>query len=244
MNQVAKAAPDGYTLGAASFAFAANPVVLDNIPYDALKDFEPVTQVASSPMIMAVNPKSPAHNVKEFIDWVKANPGKLNYGSVGVGSSGHLMTELFLLKAGGLKMAHVPFTKGPLGPLSQDQTQLQFGPIPSTLPWVKDGRLRAIGVTSLEPDPTVPGADPVAKTIPGFTTFEWPALVAPAGTPKAVIDKLQKAVAETVAEPEVKARLIQLGSNPVASTPDQFRAFLKDQVQTWHEVGQQLGKIK
>lgn len=244
MNQVAKAAPDGHTLGAASFAFAANPAVLDSIPFDTKKDFEPVTMVAKSPMIMVVNPQSPAKNVKEFIDWVKANPDKLNYGSVGVASSGHLMTELFLAKAGGLKMTHVPFTAGPLPPLSQNQTQLQIGPIPSTLPWVKDGRLRAIGVTSVEPDPTVPGVDPVSKTVAGFETFEWPGLVAPAGTPKAIIDRLQQEVAAVVAEPEIKERLAALGSVPVANKPEEFRAFINKEVDTWADLVKQLGKLK
>lgn len=244
MNEVKTAKPDGYTLGAASFAFAANPVVLQHIPYDAEKDFEPVTQVASSPMIMLVNPKTPVKTVKEFIAWVKSKPpGSLNYGSVGVGSSGHLMTELFMARTG-LKMAHVPFTHGPLGPLARGQTQLQIGPIPSCLPWVKDGRLRVIGVTSLKPDPSVPGVEPVSKTVPGFDTFEWPGLVAPKGTPKAIIDKIQKAVAATVQEPDVKNRLAKLGSQPVGSTPEQFRAFIKEQVDTWAKLGTQIKIVK
>lgn len=244
MNEVAKAKPDGYTLGAASFAFAANPVVLQHIPYNELTDFQPVTQIAESPMIMLVNPKTPVKTVKEFIAWVKSKPaGSLNYGSVGVGSSGHLMTELFMAKTG-LKMKHVPFTHGPLGPLARGQTQLQIGPIPSCIPWVKDGRLRVIGVTSLKPDPTVPGVEPVSNTVPGFDTFEWPGLVAPKGTPMDIVNKIQKAVYETVHEPAVKERLAKLGSQPVGSTPDQFAAFIKNQVETWAKLGQQINMAK
>jgi tripartite-type tricarboxylate transporter receptor subunit TctC len=242
MNQVAKAPPDGYTLGAASFAFAANPVVLETIPYDALKDFAPITMVARSPMLMVVNPASPATTVQEFIDWAKSKPGELNYGSVGVGSSGHLITELFMARAG-IKMIHVPFTTGPLGPLAQGLIHLQFGPIPSTIPWVKDGRLRCIGVTSLDPDPTVPDIPPVSRTLPGFDTFEWPGLVAPAGTPRQIVDRIQKDVALTVAEPEVKERLAVLGSTSVADTPDEFRAFIEREVQTWARLGISTAKL-
>jgi tripartite-type tricarboxylate transporter receptor subunit TctC len=190
-----------------------------------------------------VNPSSPAKTVQEFIDWVKSKPGQLNYGSVGVGSSGHMMTELFLKRAG-LKMTHVPFTSGPLPPLAQNQIQLQFGPIPSTIPWVKDGRLRAIGVTSKDPDPTVPDLPTVSKTIPGFETFEWPGLVAPAGTPKEVIDKLQREVAAVLTEPEVKKKLAELGSTPVGDKPEEFAAFIKKEIATWDEIGRDLGMKK
>jgi len=241
MSQVARSAPDGYTLGAASFAFAANSAVLDKIAYDPVKDFEPITMVARSPMVLLVNPNTPARTLPEFIAWVKSKPpGELNYGSVGVASSGHLMTELFLSRAG-LKMTHVPYSMGPLPALAQGDTHLQFSPIPTSVPWMKDGRLVAIAVTSLEPDPSVPDIAPVSRTLPGFDTYEWPGLVAPAGTPRDVIDRIQREVALTVAEPEVKERFATLGSQGVGSTPEQFAAHIKKESALWSNVVRQLG---
>jgi tripartite-type tricarboxylate transporter receptor subunit TctC len=241
MAAVARAAPDGYTLGAASFAFAVNSAVLEKLGYDPVKDFEPVTIVARSPMLLLVNPKTPAKTVREFIDWVKSKPpGELNYGSVGVASSGHLITELFLSRAG-IKMTHVPYSTGPLPALAQGDIHLQIGPIPSSVPWALDGRLRAIGVTSLDPDPNVPDLEPVSRALPGFDTYEWPGLVAPAGTPRNIIDRLQKEIAQIVAEPEVKERLATLGSQAVGSTPEQFGAHIKKESALWAGVVRQLG---
>jgi len=241
MAYVARSAPDGYTFGAASFAFAANSAVLEKVSYDVIKDFEPVTMVARSPMVLLVNPKSPATTVQEFIDWVKSKPpGELNYGSVGVASSGHLITELFLSRAG-IKMTHVPYSTGPLPALAQGDIHLQFSPIPTAVPWVKDGRLRAIGVTSLDPDPNVPELTPVSATLPGFETYEWPGLVAPAGTPRGIIDRVQREIAQIVAEPEVKERLATLGSQGVGSTPEQFGAHIKREIALWTDVVRQLG---
>jgi tripartite-type tricarboxylate transporter receptor subunit TctC len=241
MAYVARSAPDGYTFGAASFAFAVNSAVLDKVSYDVIKDFEPVTMVARSPMVLLVNPKSPATTVPEFIDWVKSKPpGELNYGSVGVASSGHLITELFLSRAG-IKMTHIPYSTGPLPALAQGDIHLQFSPIPTAVPWIKDGRLRAIGVTSLDPDPNVPELTPVSATLPGFDTYEWPSLVAPAGTPRGIIDRVQRDIAQIVAEPEVKERLATLGSQGVGSTPEQFGAHIKKESALWAGVVRQLG---
>jgi tripartite-type tricarboxylate transporter receptor subunit TctC len=241
MAYVARSAPDGYTFGAASFAFAANSAVLDKVSYDVIKDFEPVTMVARSPMVLLVNPKSPATTVQGFIDWVKSKPpGELNYGSVGVASSGHLITELFLSRAG-IKMTHVPYSTGPLPALAQGDIHLQFSPIPTAMSWVRDGRLRAIAITSLEPDPNVPELPPVSATLPGFDTYEWPSLVAPAGTPRAIIDRVQQEIAQIVAEPEVKERLATLGSQGVGNTPEQFGAHIKKEIALWSGVVRQLG---
>lgn len=236
MNQVAKSAPDGYTLGAASFSFAANMFVLDNVPYSPLKDFEPITMVSRSYMVLLVNPNTPPKTVSEFIAWVKENPGKLYYTSAGVGSSGHLFAEYFLEKVGGLQMSHVPFTTGGRGPLAQGQVHFMIAPIPTDIGWVKDGRLRALGVTSPDTDPAVPELPTVNKVVPGFEVFEWPGLVAPAGTPRQIVDKIRTAVVETLEEPEVKARLATLGARPSGSTPEEFRAHIEQQMKIWAEV--------
>ncbi|HEX9464881.1 MAG TPA: tripartite tricarboxylate transporter substrate binding protein [Alphaproteobacteria bacterium] len=244
MYAVARAAPDGYTLGAASFAFAANPAVLDNMGYDPIKDFQPVTLVARAPMMLLVNPETPARTVDEFIAWVRSKPpGTLNYGSVGVASSGHLMTELFLARAG-IKMTHVPYNGSPLPGLAQGDTHLQFSPISTSLPWMNDGRLRAVGVTSLDPEPNFPDLPPVSRTLAGFDTYEWPGLVAPAGTPRPIIDRLQREVAATVAEPEVKERFLALGFVPAGTTPEEFGAHIKKERELWAGVVRQLGPLR
>lgn len=243
MNAVAKAKPDGYTLGAASFSFAANPVVMDNIPYNHLTDFEPITQISQSPLMLTTYPNAPANNVQEFIDWAKSKPGQLNFGSVGIGSYGHLVSELFCQRAG-ITMVHVPFTKGPLGALARGDIHLQITAIPSSIGWVKDGRLKALAVTSLKPFPTVPDLPPVAKTLPGFEAFEWPSLVAPKGTPRAIVDKIQKAVVKVIHTPQIEEQFTKLGTVPVGSTPEQLAAFIKEQTDLWAKIGQKLSKIK
>lgn len=243
INQVAKAAPDGHTLAAASFSFAANPYVVPNIPYDPIKDFEPITMVSKSSMLLLVHPSSPVKTVEDFVAWVKSKPGELYFTSIGVGSSGHLMAELFLSRLG-LKMTHVPFTTGGFAPLAQGRVHFLIGPIPSSMPWIKDGRLRAIAVTAQEPDPSVPDIPTLGKSMPNFEMFEWPSLVAPAGTPRAVIDKIQKAVVETLAEPEIKQRLASFGTQPVGGTPEQLGPFIREQMKTWEEVTKHLSTTR
>ena len=243
MNQVAKAAPDGHTLGAASFSFAANPAVVKDMPFDPLKDLTPITQVARASMLLLVNKNSPVHNVQEFIDWVKSKPGDLNFTSAGVGTTGHLMAELLLSRAGGLKMTHVPFTHG-YAPLMQGHVHFLIGGIPAAMPWVKDGRLRAIAVTSLEPDSNAPGLETVSKTLPGFETFEWPALVGPKGMPREIIDRIQQEVVGVLNEPEIKAKFANLGEQPVGSTPDDFRRFIEEQMKTWADIGRHLSTMR
>jgi tripartite-type tricarboxylate transporter receptor subunit TctC len=240
MNDVAKAQPDGYTFGAASFSFAANPSVLKTMPFDPLKDFEPVTMVAEAPLLVLVGPKTPVNTLPEFIDWVKSQPpGSLNYGSVGIASSGHLFTELFLSRAG-IKMVHVPFTNGGREPLAQGLTQLQLGPIAADIAWVRDGRMKALAVTSAAADPNLPDLPPVSQTLPGFEAFEWPGLVAPKGTPRAIIDRIRAAVVQAIADPDVKKRFDDLGMVAVGSTPEQFSAFISKQVATWGDVVRQI----
>ncbi|HEX9466732.1 MAG TPA: tripartite tricarboxylate transporter substrate-binding protein [Alphaproteobacteria bacterium] len=244
MSAVAKAAPDGLTLGVASFAFTANPTLIEKMGYDPLKDFEPVTLVARTPMLLIVNPKTPARTMREFIDWAKSQPpGALNYGSAGIGSSGHLMTEMFLSRAG-LKMTHVPFTRGATQALARGDLDLQVTSLPTAAPWLQDAQVRAIGVTSLASDPAVPDVPPVSQTLPGFDIYEWAGLVAPAGTPRPIIDRVQREVALTIAEPDVTQRLAAVGSEPVGSTPEAFGAYLKEQTTLWADLIHQLGPIK
>lgn len=209
------------------------------MPFDSVKDFEPVTMVARQPLLMVVNPVLGVKSVQEFINYAKARPGQLNYGSVGIASSGHLITALFEQLAG-LKMVHVPITPLPLPSLVSNQIQLQFAPVPVAMPFTKVGRLLALGVTTLKPDPLLPGIPPVADTVPGFESYEWPGLVVKSGTPRAIINQLQKAVATVIAKPEVKALLESVSAQPVGSTPAEFRAFIKKEMTTWEKVARQV----
>jgi tripartite-type tricarboxylate transporter receptor subunit TctC len=236
MSEVARAAPDGRTLGAASFAFAANSAVLKKLPFDPLKDFAPVTMVARAPLVLLVNTKTPPRTVQELIDWVRSKPpGELNYGSPGIGSSGHLMTELLLSRAG-IKMTHIIYPTGGTPGLAQGDIHLQFSPTPRAVGWINDKRVTAIAVTSLQPDPIMPEVPPVSATLPGYDTYEWPGLVTPAKTPRSIINRIQQEIAQIVAEPTMKERLATLGSQPVASTPDVFEAHIRKESALWAGV--------
>jgi tripartite-type tricarboxylate transporter receptor subunit TctC len=240
MAVVAKSAPDGYTFGAASLAYAANPpFMVGKMPFDTEKDLVPVTQVAKSALAFLVNAEVPARSVKEFIALAKAKPGVLNYGSVGVASSGHLATALFE-SLSGTRMTHVPYNSGPLPALVANQIQLQLGPIPSSMPFIKAGKLFALGVSSLTPDPSLPGVPTVAESVPGFEVSEWPGIVAPAGTPAAIINRMQSEVVRVLADPEVRKRLSDVGSVPVGSTPDEFGKFIRKELTTWAKVAAEV----
>jgi tripartite-type tricarboxylate transporter receptor subunit TctC len=241
MNAVATAAPDGHTLGAASHAFAANPTFMaGKMPFNPEKDLVPVTMVARSAMVVLVHPAVPARTMPELIAYAKANPGKINYGSVGIASSGHVFTAL-LESIADVRMTHVPYNTGPLPGLAAGDIQLQFSPIPSALGFIKSGKVVPIAVTSLEPDPALPGVPTVAQTLPGFDVFEWPALVAPAGTPAPVIWRIHQEVVRALAKAEVRAKLEAAGSTPVGSSPEEFGEFLKRQMALWAKVA---GEIK
>ncbi|OGA04788.1 MAG: hypothetical protein A3H35_09635, partial [Betaproteobacteria bacterium RIFCSPLOWO2_02_FULL_62_17] len=240
MAVVAKSAPDGYTFGAASLAFAANPLFMaGKMPFDTEKDLVPVTQVAKSALAFLVNAQVPARSVKEFIELAKSKPGVLNYGSVGIASSGHLATALFA-SLSGVKMTHVPYTTGPLPALVANQIQLQLGPIPSSMPFIKAGKLFALGVTSLTPDPSLPGVPTVAESVPGFEVSEWPGIVAPAGTPGSIISRVQQEVVNVLAAPDVRKRLADLGSEPVGSTPEKFGKHIRKELGIWAKVAAEV----
>lgn len=242
MNDVVQAKPDGYTLGAMSFSQAADPALLKHMPYDPLKDLEPITIVSRSPSLLLVNPKQvPVKTVKEFIAFVKSKPpGSLNYSSVGVGSTGHLFAALLCSEAG-IDMTHVPFVRNGYAAVAQGLNQVMFGPIPSAMSWVHSGKLRALAVSSPNPNPAVPDLPTVAATLPGFAAYEWPSLVAPKGTPKAIVDKIQKAVAKALTDPAIKKRLTALGAETVGSSPEELHALMVSQTKTWAKVIHDIG---
>ena len=228
-RMVQTANPDGYTLGVMDPAFIINPTLVKGAGYDALKDFAPVTLITATPLILVVSAVFPAKTVQELVDHVKANPGKINFGSPGDGSAGHLAIEQFR-NFFGLKMVHIPY-KG-AGPavtavVANEVPMLIAGS--GAVPFIQDGRLRGLAATSTRRLPSLPGVPTFAEL--GFSQVNvqtFAGLVAPAGTPRPVIQRLNSAFAGAVQTPEVKARLEQLNQFPVGNTPAEFAAFLHD----------------
>lgn len=237
-DYVARAEPDGYTLLMAASSLGIAPSIYAKVNYDPIKDFAPVSQVASVVHVLEVHPSVPAKTVGELIAYLKANPGKVSYGSVGAGSSTHLEAELFNSMAG-VQMAHIPY-KGSapaLNDLVAGRIQVMFDAWASSGPFVKDGRLRALAVTTAQPSASVPElATMSASGLPGYSAMPWLGLVAPAGTPKPVIDTIYRAVAEIVKEPAVKTKFSDLGLDIIGSDPQAFGAFIKQDIATWAKV--------
>lgn len=242
--EVARAAPDGYTLlmGTVS-THGINSAVYKSLPYDAVKDFAPVSIVASTPNIIAVHPSVPAKNLGELLALAKAQPGKLNYGSSSQGGSPHMSAELLKMMTG-VDMVHIPY-KG-AAPMLTDlvggQLQAGFDNLPSTINFVRAGKLRAIAVTTPLRWPGAPDIPTVAESgVPGYDVSGWFGLFAPAGTPKAILNTLQQTIAEAVSQPEVKKRLFDLGAQPVANTPDEFAKQVQSEVDRWRAVVKSSG---
>jgi tripartite-type tricarboxylate transporter receptor subunit TctC len=237
-GQVARVTPDGYTIMAISTGFVVNPSLYAKVPYDPIKDFAPVTLVAASPNIVVVNPQVPAKTLPELIQLIKDNPGKYSFAGPGVGSTPHLGGELFRL-AFKLDLVHVPFTGA--GPAVQatvgGHTPIAFTALPSSIAAVQSGQLRALGVASAERAASLPDvptyAEQGVKDQDGDTLT---GLVAPAGTPKEIVDLLYREIAKIVAQPDVKERLTALGFKPVANTPEQYGERIKLEIDKWGKV--------
>ncbi|MGQ3074010.1 MAG: Bug family tripartite tricarboxylate transporter substrate binding protein [Ferrovibrionaceae bacterium] len=236
---VAKAAPDGYTLLVGTVGtHAINASLYTKMPYDTLKDFAPVTQIASVPNMLVVTPSLPVGSVTELIAYAKANPGKLNMASSGNGTSIHLSGELFKVMTG-VDMVHVPY-KGSapaLNDLMGGQVQLMFDNMPSALPQVKGGTLKALAVTTATRSPAMPDLPTVAEAgVPGFEASSWFGVFAPAGTPKEIVAKLQTEIARILKSPEMTERLAQQGAVAVGNTPDEFGAYVQSELVKWAGV--------
>jgi tripartite-type tricarboxylate transporter receptor subunit TctC len=242
-TEVAKAAPDGYTfLMGTPGTQAINQFLYAKMPYDTAKDLVPVSFVVRVPNVLMVNPQLPAKNLAELIALLKAQPGKLSYGSPGNGSTGHLSTELFKTQAK-VFVTHIPYRGS--GPMLQDltagQVQMSIDNLPSALPLIQAGKLVALGVTSAQPAPQLPGVPPVASVLPGFAAEAWFVLVAPAGTPQPIIDKLSAEVDRILKKPEVAERFAKLGATPVGGTPKQLGDFIAAETVKWKAVVQASG---
>ncbi len=239
---VAKSTPDGYTLlMGASGPLAINASLFSKLPYDPAKDFAPVVLSASVPLVLVAHPSLPVKNVREFIALIKARPGQFNYASAGPGSPQHLTAEMFKFMTK-VEMTHIPY-KGS-GPAIVDliggQIPFAFESMIPVLPHVKGGKLRGLAVTSAARSPVLPEIATVAEGgVPGFESIAWYGVVAPAGTPKEIVAKLNGEMVRIANMPDIKQRLMEMGSPPVAGTPDQFGALIKSEIPKWAKVVKQ-----
>jgi len=241
---VAKSAPDGYTLEMGTVGtHAINASLYSKMPYDHVKDFAPIILVAGVPNVLVVNPSLPVNSVQELIAYAKANPGKLNFASSGPGTSIHLSGELFKVMAG-VQMTHVPY-KGS-APALQDllggQVQLMFDNLPPSLPQIKAGKLRPLAVTSLTRAPALPDIPTIAESgLPGFEASSWFGILAPTGTPPAIIAKVNAEVAKWLASPEGKEKLVAIGANGAGGSPEDFARHIQAETAKWAKVVKESG---
>ncbi len=234
---VVRAAPDGYTLLLANAANAINATYYENLSFDFMRDIAPVAGIGRFPYFMAVNPAFPAKNVREFIDYAKANPGKILMGSGGAGGPDHTSGELLQLMTG-IKMTHVPYrgTTPALTDLLSGQVQMVFCTIPAADHHIKSGALRALAVTSAARLESLPDIPTVGETVQGFESAQWYGVGAPAGTPAAVIATLNKEVNAVLADPKMKARIDQLGGVPLVMSPAEFGKFVAGETEKMAKV--------
>ena len=242
---VAKSPPDGYTLLMGTVGtHAINQSLYSKLPYDPVKDFAPVTLVASVPNVLVVNAafaeKNKIADVNSFIKYVKTHPGRLNMASSGNGTSIHLAGELFKSQTKTF-MVHIPYrgSAPAITDLLGGQADLMFDNLPSAMPYIKAGRLKALGVTSAKASPALPDVPPIAQVggdLAGFEASSWFGILAPAGTPSDIVNKLQQEIAKALASPAVKEKLVAQGADPVGNTPDQFAAHIQAETRKWAAV--------
>jgi tripartite-type tricarboxylate transporter receptor subunit TctC len=246
-DAVAKAAPDGLTIGIAATATnAVNPWLYSKMPFDAATAFAPITQMVRVPNVLVMNAETAQRlkidNLRDLIAYAKANPGKLNYGSGGNGSAGHLAGEMFKKEAA-IFAVHIPYNGGNPAQLAllSGQVDFNFDNLATAAPNIRSGKLKAIAVTTAERSNALPEVPTVASTLKGFSIDTWWGLVAPAGTPAPVLDKLNRAFVAALNAPETKTRFATLMAEPVANTPDQFGAFMKSELAKYEKVVKATG---
>jgi len=237
---VAKSPPDGYTLLVATVStHAINPGLYGKMPYDPVRDFSPVAQVGVTPTLLGVHPSVPATDIESLVALVKQNPGKYTYGSSGLGSILHLCGEQFKALAGGLDIQHVPYRGSApmMGDLVAGQISMAFDATPTAVPQAQSGAIRALGAGMAQRMRVMPALPTLQEQgLKGFECYTWNAILAPAGTPQPVIDKLAAAVAEALRAPEVRERLAQDSAEPVGSTPLEFAALVKSELVKWADI--------
>ena len=240
----AKAAPDGYTLTmAVSSAFGINPSLYSKLPYDAINDFAPIANLGLTPQTLVVNPAESYKTLKDFVAAAKAKPGSINFASLGSGSTSHLTTEMFAATAG-IKLNHVPF-KGSADAHTQiigGQVPMMFDAIPATLPHIKSGRLRGLGIATLKRSPFLPDLPTIAEGgYAGFEAVGWIGIAAPAKTPVAILNTLNAEMVRILGEADVKEKLNTLAFTPVGDTREQFAAYIKSEIAKWGKAVKDSG---
>ncbi len=241
-DAVAKAAPDGLTIGISAVAtHAINPWLFSKMPYDAAKDFAPITQMVRVPNVLVMNADTAArlkiNTLADLIAYAKANPAKLNYGSGGNGSAGHLAGELFKQGAG-IFAVHIPYNGGNPAQLAllSGQVDFNFDNLATAAPNIRAGKLKAIAVTTLQRSPALPDVPPVADTLKGFAIDTWWGLVAPAGTPRDVVSRLNQAFVAALQSPEARTRFSGLMAEPVTNSPEDFGSFMRAELAKYEKV--------
>jgi len=234
---VARSAPDGYTLLYVTTVNAINATFFDNLKFELKRDFAPVSGVTRAPNVLEINPSVPANTVAEFIAYAKANPGKLNMASSGNGTSIHLAGELFKAMTG-TNLVHVPYRSPPqaMTDLLAGQVQVMFDVMTQGLQHIKEGRLRALAVTTAARSDALPDVPTVAETVPGYEASSWSGVCAPSGTPAAIVAMLNKEINAALTDPTIKARLASMGSTAITGSPAEFAAFLSEEADKWGKV--------
>ena len=241
---VAKAPPDGYTIlfGGAS-TYSINRSLYSTMPFDSATAFAPITQMSSYGNVLVVDPSLPVTSVRELIAYGKSHPGKLNFASTGAGGSMHLSGEMFKSMAG-IEMTHVPYKAGAAAHVDilGGQVQVMFDAIHTALPQIRAGKLRALGVTAGTRSPLLPEVPTIAESgLPEFAALNWFGFAAPAGTPKDVVDRLNREIVRILQQPELKARLLELGAEPVGNAPEAFAAWIQAEAERWGKIVRALG---
>lgn len=234
---VAHSAPDGYTLLMGTFFLSTNPSLYSKLTWDPHRDFAPISMVTASPLILCVHPSIPVHNTRELIALAKKQPGALNFPSAGNGTSMHLGTELFNMMAG-IQTVHVPYKGSGPGVLDLVAGRLEFmlNPMPEPVPFIKAGRLRGLATSTPKRISALPDLPPIADVIPGFEVLTWQGLVAPAGTPKEIVDRLNAELIKALKDPEFAARMRGMGLELYGTTPAEFDHFIRAENAKWAKV--------
>jgi tripartite-type tricarboxylate transporter receptor subunit TctC len=243
MGRAAQSAGDGYTILFAASPLAINPTLYSKVPFDPVKDFEPITLAVSSPALLTVHHSLPVKTVKELVALINANPGKYSYASPGIGTPPHLLGELFRLSLK-LDVVHVPFNSGGLaiGSAVAGHTPISFGASAPAVPHVQDGKLRALALTGKTRSPALPDVPTMAEAgYPDIEGAAWFGVLAPAGTPKEIVALLHREITQILALPDVKDRAIKLGFDPIGTTPAEFAAQIKSDGEKWAKVIRDAG---
>jgi tripartite-type tricarboxylate transporter receptor subunit TctC len=241
-EMAAKSLPDGYTVFLVNPANAINATLYKNLSFNFIADMAPVAGFIRVPNVMEVNPNVPAKTVAEFITYAKASPGKVDMASSGVGTSVHLSGELFQMMTG-VKLTHVPYRGAApaLTDMMAGQVQVMFDNLPSSIAYIRDGRLRALAVTTAARDKSLPDVPTIGETVPGYEASAWFGMAVPKGTPRAIIDKLNKTVNEALADPAMQARLAELGGFAIPGTPENFGKIIAEETDKWAKVVKATG---